>query len=98
MSPEYLRELADWVDPEKLWRLSGIDQRELSPEQRKQLDAGVALRRHARHVQTLLELLPLRKSLVITPLSPSSSASMTIDPPGWHKDSLENRLRRVKGK
>lgn len=42
-----LMELADRIDCDQLWRLSGIDQRNLSQEQRDRLDAGVALRRYA---------------------------------------------------
>lgn len=85
MTPEYLNELADMADPESLWRLSGINQMKLPEYQRRQLDAGVALRRHADHVRRLNELLNTNKSLVITPLSPGATATAVIDTPEAHK-------------
>lgn len=81
MSPEYIKQLADWADPDKLWRLSPFKQRDLPPEQRKQLDAGVALRRHAAHVRELRELLGTGKSLLLTPLSPNGTDHRTAPTP-----------------
>jgi len=85
MTPEYLAELADIADPDQLWRLCGIDQMDLSPEKKKQLHAGVALRRHASHIRQLIRLLNERRSLLITPLSTNSSASMDVDTPSKHE-------------
>lgn len=85
MSPEYLNQLADIADPRQLWRRSGLDQQKFSPEQKLQLDAGVALRRHAEHVRRMRELIGSGRSLVITPLSPNSTASTTIETPPKHK-------------
>lgn len=84
MTPEYLNQLADKADPDRLWRLKWGDQEKLSHEQRQQLDTGVALRRHASHVARLLEILEQGKSLLITPLSPNGSASKTVDTPADH--------------
>lgn len=84
MTPEYLNELADMVDPDELWRINPLEQINLSPELRKKLDAGVALRRHAEHVRLLGELLGTGRSLVTTPLSKNSTASMTIQAPAKH--------------
>lgn len=89
MTPEYLRELADLSDPDELWRRSGVDQRELNSVQRKQLDTGVALRRHAEHIRRLRELIGTGRSLVITPLSPNGTASLTIEAPEEHRKLLE---------
>jgi hypothetical protein len=90
MTPEYLEELADIADPEKLWMMSGLDKLELPPEKRKQLDVGVALRRHARHVRLLRELLKDGKSLLITPLSPNGSAIKAIEMPPEHQKLRRN--------
>lgn len=68
MSPAYLYELADLADPDKLWRLSGIDQRKLPDEKRRQIDAGVALRRHACYLEELAEALARGQSLCVTPM------------------------------
>lgn len=84
MTPEYLDQLADKADPGDLWRLSPLNQKNLPPEQRQQLDTGVALRRHAAHVARLLEVLEQGKSLLITPLSPNGTASKVIDTPADH--------------
>lgn len=89
MTPEYLYELADLADPDELWRLSGLKQIDLSPEKRRQLDAGVALRRHAAHIQRLRNLLVEGKSLLITPLSPNSTSIKVVETPPEHK-----RLRK----
>lgn len=89
MTPEYLNELADIADPEKLWRRAGLDRGDFTPEQKRQLDTGVALRRHAHHVQSVRELLGTGKSLVITPLSKNGVAIMTISAPAEHKKLLD---------
>lgn len=95
MTPGYLLELADLADPDQLWRLPALDQMALPAEKRKQLDAGVALRRHASHIDRLRGLLSLQRSLVITPLSPNSTATMTIVPPHRHRKMLEKRGQQV---
>lgn len=91
MSPEYLYELADLADPAQLWRLRGFDQLDLPPEKRRQLDTGVALRRHAQHVAELNALIDSGKSLLITPLSTNSSATMAIDTPARHRKLIDER-------
>lgn len=88
MTPEYLHELADLADPKQLWRLSGIEKMSLSPEDRQQLDMGVALRRYARDVQSLRLLLGTGQSLLITPLGPISRAVKAIPTPDDHKHLL----------
>lgn len=44
---EKIRELADRIDHEKLWQLSGLDHDELTDEQKDRLWAAVYLRRYA---------------------------------------------------
>lgn len=88
ITPAYLYELADIADPDKLWQLPGMQILDLPPEKRRQLDTGVALRRHAAHTQRLMDLLGTGKSLVITPLSPNGSAIATIDTPAKHRKLL----------
>lgn len=85
MSPEYMEELANIADPKSLWQLSGLDQMKLGETERKQLDTGVALRRHANHVRRLRELLKTKQSLLITPLSENSSAIMPVETPPKHE-------------
>lgn len=86
MSPEYLEELAERADPNQLWRLSGIDQRDkLTPDQRMGLDTAVALRRYALHIAELRDVVSKRKSLLITPFTPNSSARKMIETPIDHK-------------
>lgn len=84
MTPEYIEQLADLVDPRQLWRLSWDARQRLPSEDRQRLDVGVALRRHAAHRRELLNVLALGRSLVITPTSPNGTAHMTIDPPPQH--------------
>ena len=81
MKPDYIDELADRADPEQLWRLPGMLQLELSPEKRRQLDTGVALRRHARHLRTLERLLEEKRSLLITPLANNVTAAKSLETP-----------------
>lgn len=90
LTPEYLYELADIADPGQLWRLSPFDQIKIPTEKRQQLDAGVALRRHAEHIERLRALLGTGKSLVVTPLTKNSTAVMTIDAPANHKRLLRH--------
>lgn len=92
MTPEYLEQLADLADPDKLWRLGAFEQLDLPPEKRRQLDAGVALRRYASHERRLLEVLAERKSLLITPLSTCGVASTVVATPPGHA-----KLRRTDG-
>ncbi len=47
MTPQYLNELADLADPDRLWRLGWEAQRDLQADKRHHLDTGVALRRYA---------------------------------------------------
>lgn len=89
MTPEYLRQLANLADPEKLWSLPGLQQMELPPEKRRQLDTGVALRRHARHVEELRALIGTGRSLLITQLSPNGSAVKTVPTPASHRKLMD---------
>ena len=91
MTPEYLEQLADLADPHELWRHSGLDQMKFSPQQRLQLDTGVALRRYASHIRRLREMLGTGKSLLITPLSPNGTASMLVPTPPEHVKLKERR-------
>lgn len=84
MSPEYLRELADLADPKELWRLSGMDKMNLPPEDKRQLDMGVALRRHATHIEVLRGLIGTGKSLLMTPIGPNSKLVDMIPTPNHH--------------
>lgn len=84
MTPAYLLDLADIADPDQLWRLPGMQQLELPPEKRRQLDAGVALRRHARDVERLDGLRGKGKSLLLTPLPLHGTAVATIATPRQH--------------
>lgn len=90
MTPEYLMELADAADPERLWTLCPFAQMELPPEKRRQLDAGVALRRHADHVRRMRDLLGTGKSLLLTPLSLNGTDIRTAPMPA----SIRKRLDR----
>jgi len=89
--PAYILELADLADPNQLWQLAGIDQLDLPDNKRRQLDAGVCLRRHASHLQDLIEAKAQGKSMLITPLSPNSSASTLVDTPKRHLKLLKDR-------
>jgi hypothetical protein len=89
MTPEYLEELADIADPSKLWRMYGLARDCFTPEQRRQLDTGVALRRHASHVRLLRGLLGTGKSLLLTPLSLSGQDIRDVPMPADIKKRLE---------
>lgn len=86
MSPEYLDELADLADPGQLWRLAGLEQKKLPPILRKQLDTGVALRRHAEHIRCLQTLIGTGRSLRITPLSPNGTALDVVAAPAKYRN------------
>lgn len=88
MTPAYLYELADLADPEQLWRLPGMKQLDLPPAKRRQLDAGVALRRYARDIEQLRALLGTGNSLLVSPLSPNSRATKTVKMPPDHRRLL----------
>jgi hypothetical protein len=92
MTPQYLNELADLADPDELWRLGCFEQMSLPPDKRKQLDAGVALRRYADHMATLARALERKESVLITPLSSCGQATMRMDTPARHA-----KLRRTDG-
>lgn len=81
MTPEYLRELADIADPDKLWSQPGLNPNDLPPEKRHQLDMGIAIRRYAAHRQSVLQLLDTGNSLVITPQSDIWTKVTTIKTP-----------------
>lgn len=81
MNPTYIKQLADIADPDELWRLPPMQQLDLPPEKRRQLDAGVALRRHAHDVQQLRDLIGTGRSLLLTPLSVNGRRSTTIPTP-----------------
>ena len=81
MTPEYLEELADAADPDKLWRRGCLDRADFTAKQRQQLDTGVALRRHANHVRRLRALQDTGKSLLLTPLSLSGTDIRTVPTP-----------------
>jgi len=91
MTPEYLEQLAVLADPEELWRMSGIQQMDLPMKQRRQLDSGVALRRHASHIRTLAQALVESKSLCITPLSTNGAAICLIVTPAKHEKLKRQR-------
>lgn len=90
MTPEYVEELADMCDPDQLWRLPALEQLDLPEGRRRQLDAGIALRRHASHVRELRALLGREKALLITPTSVSSTIVAIVTPPRSH-------LRKLRG-
>ena len=94
MTPEYMEELADAADPDKLWRLGCLDRAEFTSKQWQQVDMGIALRRHAIHVRRLQALLGTGKSLLLTPLSLSGIDSRTISTP----DDIQQHLPREMSK
>lgn len=84
MTPEYLEKLADLADPNQHWRKDYVERNRLTVMQRQQMDAGVALRRHASDLRVLRDVLLQRRSLLITPLSPNGRASKVVDTPPEH--------------
>lgn len=91
MSPEYIDQLADIADPDKLWRLSFSEALALPNDKRRQLETGVALRRYAHHLRDLRRAREARKSWIITPLSENGSAARTIETPPDHAKLREAR-------
>lgn len=87
MTPEYLDELANIADPLELWRLLPCEQNNLNDKQRRQLDTGVALRRHADYVRRLNHAYWLEVSYLITPLGTNTSciATKSVGIPKEHK-------------
>ena len=81
MTPEYIEELADLADPNQLWKRSWPGRNGFTPDQKRQLDTGVALRRHASHVRRLQYLLGTGKSLLLTPLSLNGAEISTVPTP-----------------
>jgi hypothetical protein len=84
MSPEYLMELAEDADPEQLWRQPLLARLDMPEDQRRKLDAGVALRRYASHIGRLHALLDTHQSLLLTPISKNSTAILTVETPPEH--------------
>lgn len=80
MTPEHIEYLADLADPDKLWQHSPFDK--LTPEQARQLETGVALRRHAAHVRSLETICGKGLSLLITPTRPNVVHTSVIPTPG----------------
>lgn len=66
MKPEYIRELADMVDDEKLWELPGRLQLKLDDAKRAKLNAGVALRRYSRIVEMMESLRGTEQGILMT--------------------------------
>lgn len=95
MTPDYIRALAEAADPDQLWRRSGLDQEHLSAAQRKQLDTGVALRRHAEHVARLQSLRGTGHSLLLTPLQGCTDVCSVPTPSSvTRRVSAENPVTR----
>lgn len=93
MKPTYIEQLANRADPDELWRLPVLTQLSLPAQQRRQLDTGVALRRYASHLQELHSLIDTDRSLLITPLSRSGVAVMSVPTPAKHKKLLAARKK-----
>lgn len=85
MTPEYLEQLAEVADPDQVWRTPLLEQFSLSAEKRRQMDMGIALRRHASHIRDLQALIGTGRSLLLTPYSPSTTAVATIETPEKHR-------------
>ena len=94
MSPQYLRELADMVDPDQLWRHSWHHQMSLPPEKRRQLDAGIALRRYAHDQEAFLAALANGKSLRVVPLGTLSRAVHEVATPAKYVEQQAEGRRR----
>jgi len=90
MSPEYLEKLADLADPNEVWRRA-FPLQDLTSEERRQVDTGVALRRYADHIRRLLGLMAEGRSLLITPLSANGSAFKSVATPPDHARLREAR-------
>lgn len=62
----YVEELADFVDPNKIWmRDFTVD---LTPEETKQRDAGIALRQFANHLKRMQVARNTDSAIVYTPV------------------------------
>ena len=94
MTPEYIDELANWIDPEGLWQLDATAQRQLPEEQRRRLDAAVALRRYADDVAMLNNFIGTGKSLLITAVNVNTTAVKEVDTPEEHKRLGSDRRGR----
>lgn len=97
MTPEYIEELADMVDPDKLWKRGAFERLDMPEDQRRQLDAGIALRRHAGHIRRLRELMNEGRSLLLTPLAEHSTAVKAVDTPADHAGLRTRRDAHVDG-
>lgn len=69
---EKLRELADRIDHDKLWRQPAMDRDKLTQDQRDRLDAGVMLRRYS-------DILEPGRWLVIPPTGSVQFSGGTLD-------------------
>lgn len=85
LTPEYIRELADIADPDELWRIASFDHLDLTPEKIKQLDTGIALRRYASHVSSLLGAMEHGKSVLVTQVTKNSFAQKIVNTPIDHE-------------
>lgn len=81
MTPDYIEQLAKAADPQQLWRLSPFEQQKLPEPLRRQLDTGVALRRHAEHVLRLRSLVGTGRSLLLTPLGGNGTDVRVVQSP-----------------
>lgn len=81
MNSIYLMRLAMRADPEKLWHLSVDERSNLTPEQRVQLDTGIALNRAATLAESLERALQNGKSFLITPSSAGSQLTSEVETP-----------------
>lgn len=82
--PDYLYKLADLADPEKLWQTPFYKQSSFTEDQKRQLDTGIALRRHASHLRELDAARAKGVSVLITPLQPHHTAHKTVATPPDH--------------
>ena len=90
MTPKYIRELADFVDPDKQWQKRW--DHPFTDLERKQRDAGVALRRHAHDLEDLERAFANGKSRIITPLGPNHTARREIETPPDHARHRDGTL------
>lgn len=83
MTPKYLHHLANLADSTELWKQPHGTPRSMAEQ--SQLDAGVALRRYADHLQTLAGALGRKQSVLITPLTSNSTAVKAVVTPPDHE-------------
>jgi hypothetical protein len=81
MNSIYLKRLAMRADPEKLWRQPFDLRNNFTPEQRLQLDTGIALNRAASLAESLEQALKNGKSFLITPTSSMSQMTSEVETP-----------------